>query len=66
MTRWCRVCERPGIPVVRGTGELETYSVEAFISRIWTLRDNLSICDAWYVALAEALQVRLITTDGWL
>lgn len=52
--------------MVRGTGELETYSVEAFISRIWTLRDNLSICDAWYVALAEALQVRLITTDGWL
>lgn len=39
------------------------YPVDAFISRIWSLRDNVSVYDAWYVALAEALNVPLVTAD---
>jgi predicted nucleic acid-binding protein len=31
--------------------------------RCWQLRDNLTIYDAAYVALAEALQVTLLTGD---
>lgn len=31
--------------------------------RVWELRDNLSAYDAWYVALAESLDVMLLTLD---
>lgn len=34
--------------------------------RIWALRDNVTAYDAAYVALAEALAVPLVTTDGKL
>lgn len=34
-----------------------------FLTRCWELRDNLTIYDAAYVALAEALQVPLLTGD---
>ena len=33
------------------------------LGRCWELRDNLTIYDAAYVALAEALQVTLLTGD---
>ena len=33
------------------------------LTRCWDLRDNLTIYDAAYVALAEALQVTLLTGD---
>ena len=33
------------------------------LARCWELRDNLSIYDAAYVALAEALEVILLTAD---
>ena len=33
------------------------------LARCWELRDNLTIYDAAYVALAEALQATLITGD---
>lgn len=33
------------------------------LTRCWELRDNLTIFDAAYVALAEALQVPLLTGD---
>jgi predicted nucleic acid-binding protein len=36
---------------------------ELLATRAWQLRHNLSIYDAGYVALAEALQVKLITLD---
>jgi predicted nucleic acid-binding protein len=36
------------------------------LARIWTLRDNLSAYDAAYVALAEALDVELLTADARL
>ena len=34
--------------------------------RIWALRENLTAYDATYIALAEALDARLVTTDGAL
>jgi predicted nucleic acid-binding protein len=36
------------------------------LARCWELRDNLTIYDAAYVALAEALQAPLLTGDGRL
>ncbi len=36
------------------------------VPRIWELRDNLSAYDAAYVALAEALDAPLVTTDARL
>jgi predicted nucleic acid-binding protein len=35
----------------------------ALLGRCWELRDNLTIYDAAYVALAEALQVTMLTGD---
>jgi len=37
-----------------------------FIGRVWQLRENVRTNDAFYVALAEALEVPLITLDGRL
>lgn len=34
--------------------------------RVWELRDDLTACDAAFVALAEALEVPLITCDAAL
>jgi predicted nucleic acid-binding protein len=34
--------------------------------RCWELRDNLTVCDASYVALAELLGATLVTTDARL
>jgi predicted nucleic acid-binding protein len=39
---------------------------QALLARCWELRDNLTIYDASYVALAEALEVTLLTGDGRL
>ncbi len=36
------------------------------MARIWELRDNLTLYDAAYVALAEALEARLLTADRGL
>ena len=36
------------------------------LARCWELRDNLTVYDASYVALAEALDVTLLTSDGRL
>jgi predicted nucleic acid-binding protein len=35
----------------------------ALLARCWELRDNLTIYDASYIALAEALEVTLLTGD---
>ncbi|MGH9129112.1 MAG: type II toxin-antitoxin system VapC family toxin [Acidimicrobiales bacterium] len=40
-----------------------TYPFEPFARRAWQLRDNLSVYDAWYVALAEWLGTDLVTGD---
>lgn len=42
------------------------WPVEPLLSRVWELRDNLTVYDASYVALAEALQATLLTADGRL
>jgi predicted nucleic acid-binding protein len=39
---------------------------QPLLARCWELRDNLTIYDASYVALAEALGVTLLTGDGRL
>jgi predicted nucleic acid-binding protein len=35
----------------------------ALLARIWELRESLSVCDAAYVALAEAIGAPLLTAD---
>ena len=42
---------------------IERYPFSPFASRVWELRFNLTAYDAWYVALAEALDWPLITLD---
>ena len=39
------------------------YPHDLMLERIWQLRDNLTAYDAAYVALAEALDARLLTCD---
>ena len=41
----------------------ELFPFRPFARRIWALRDNLTCYDAWYVALAEALDCPLATLD---
>ena len=46
--------------------DLQRHAHEPLLSRIWDLRKNLTAYDAAYVALAEALDARLLTCDGRL
>jgi predicted nucleic acid-binding protein len=39
------------------------YPFEPFLDRVWEMRDNLTVYDAWYVALAESLDTNLVTAD---
>ena len=43
--------------------DLELFPFTPFAQRIWALRDNLTSYDAWYVALAEAVDCPLATLD---
>ena len=43
--------------------DLELFPFSPFAQRVWALRDNLTCYDAWYVALAEALDWPLATLD---
>jgi predicted nucleic acid-binding protein len=45
------------------TARMLQYPFEPFCRRVWELRANLSIYDAWYVALAEQLGTELVTAD---
>ena len=40
-----------------------SYPFEPFARRVWELRDNMTVYDAWYVALAERLETELVTAD---
>jgi predicted nucleic acid-binding protein len=42
---------------------VDLFPYEPHATRVWELRANLTTYDAWYVALAEALGVVLVTLD---
>ena len=42
---------------------IRRYPTEALAGRIWSLRHNVTVYDAHYVALAEALNAPLLTGD---
>lgn len=46
--------------------DVELHAFESFSERVWDLRHNVTSYDAWYVALAEALDLPLATLDGRL
>lgn len=46
--------------------DIARYSHVEFLDRIWELRSHVTPYDATYVALAEALDAELVTTDGHL
>jgi len=46
--------------------DIEYYDHVPFMDRVWQLRANLTAYDALYVALAEALDAPLLTTDSRL
>ncbi|MGH9157750.1 MAG: hypothetical protein ACRD1K_18380 [Acidimicrobiales bacterium] len=48
------------------TTRLVFYPFEPFARRVWEFRDNLTVHDAWYVALTEALDSDLVTADNRL
>ena len=43
--------------------DIELFPFAPFAERVWALRGNLTSYDAWYVALAEALDCPLATLD---
>ena len=43
--------------------DLTLFPFAPFAQRVWALRENLTCYDAWYVALAEALDCPLTTLD---
>jgi len=43
--------------------DVELFPFEPFANRIWELRHNVTSYDAWYVAIAEALELPLATLD---
>jgi predicted nucleic acid-binding protein len=45
---------------------IELFPYAPFALRAWELRGNITPYDAWYVALAEALDTPLATLDGKL
>ena len=46
--------------------DLQRHAHEPLLDRVWALRRNLSAYDAVYLALAEILDVKLLTCDGRL
>lgn len=48
------------------TTRMIQYPFEPFAKRAWELKDNLTVYDAWYVALAEWLETDLVTADDRL
>lgn len=45
---------------------IDLHPFEPFATRAWELRSSVSTYDAWYVALAEGLDVPLATVDSRL
>jgi predicted nucleic acid-binding protein len=45
---------------------LQRHLLAPLLAEAWRLRDNVSVLDAFYVALAQALGTTALTTDGRL
>lgn len=60
-----KFAEADGASAVEGFEALQVtrYPTDGLHARIWELRHNLTAYDASYVALAEALDAPLVTTD---
>ena len=43
--------------------DIQLFPFHPFAERVWALRKNVTSYDAWYVALAEALDCSLATLD---
>src|SRR5262245_65098569 len=43
--------------------DIDLLAFEPFADRVWELRSNVTSYDAWYVAIAEALDLPLATLD---
>jgi predicted nucleic acid-binding protein len=43
--------------------DIQLFPIHPFAERVWALRKNITSYDAWYVALAEALDCSLATLD---
>ena len=43
--------------------DMDFYTFAPFAERVWELRSNVRGYDAWYVALAEALECPFVTLD---
>ena len=43
--------------------EIELFPIEPFAGRVWELRHAVTCYDAWYVALAEGVDLPLATLD---
>jgi predicted nucleic acid-binding protein len=43
--------------------EIQLFAFDPFADRIWELRYNVTSYDAWYVAVAEAINLPLATLD---
>ena len=48
------------------TGPVQRYPHAPMLDRIWELRENVAPSDAAYIALAEALDAPVVTSDGHL
>jgi predicted nucleic acid-binding protein len=46
--------------------DIQLFPFYPFAARVWDLRSNITSYDAWYVALAEALECPLATLDSKL
>lgn len=69
LRRWERAAEMTSSrarQVLEDLGALPLirYPARAVVQEAWKLRHNLTAYDAQYVALAQALAARLLTTDG--
>ena len=68
LRRATRSGEIPADTASLAHADLQALRVDLFpyapaASRAWELRENLTLYDAWYVALAELLDARLATLD---
>ncbi len=71
LRRFCRsrqIDERRGREAIEDylAMPIERFAHEPLLGRVWELKANLTAYDAIYVALAELLNARLLTSDGRL